>query len=177
MSGTTALEIVDSAVKIGLGALISGVFTWQVAKNNLAAQEARDRRAQGAADFEKVVAAVEAVQNAAVRYVDALGDWVVNRGTVAEPQVEPGLKQAKRGMEGALLGLMSAFTRLTLLGEPDCANALNDYREAADVFFREAWNRKDEITDPELATASEALLEPMESLLDCLGEAYRSHVV
>jgi hypothetical protein len=177
MRGATVLELVDTALKIGLGALISGVFTWQVAKNNLAAQEARDRRAQEAADFEKVVSAVEAAQNATVRFVDALGDWTVNRGTVAEAQVEPGLKQAKRALEGALLGLMSGYTRLTLLGEPACASALTEYREAADAFFREAWNRKDEITDPELGAASEQLLEPMGRLLDSLGEAYRSHVV
>ncbi len=169
MSGATVLELVDTALKIGLGALISGVFTWQVAKNNLAAQEA--------ADFEKVVSAVEAAQNATVRFVDALGDWTVNRGTVAEAQVEPGLKQAKRALEGALLGLMSGYTRLTLLGEPACASALTEYREAADAFFREAWNRKDDLTDPELTASSEALLEPMERLLDSLGEAYRSHVV
>lgn len=177
MSDATLLEILDSAVKIGLGAAISGVFTWKVTKNTLEAQDARERRAQRTADFEKVVSAVEGAQHATAQFVDALGDWTVNRDGEAGRQVEAPLNSAKRALEGALVGLGSAHTRLILLGEPDGANALSAYRDAVDAFYREAWNRKDELTDPELAAAHEALLEPRAALLETLGEAYRAHVV
>lgn len=177
MSAASLVEILDSAVKIGLGALISGVFTWKVTKSTLQAQDARDRRAQRTADFEKVVSAVEAAQHATTQFVDALGDWAVNRGEGAARQVEGPLNASKRALEGALVGLGSAHTRLILLGEPDGANALNDYRDAVDAFYREVWNRKDEVTDPELGAAHEALLEPRAALLETLGEAYRAHVV
>ncbi|MFN8011108.1 MAG: hypothetical protein U0P81_06860 [Holophagaceae bacterium] len=177
MSAASLVEILDSAVKIGLGALISGVFTWKVTKSTLQAQDDRDRRAQRTADFEKVVAAVEAAQHATAAFVDALGDWTVNRDGEAARQVEGPLNQAKRALEGALVGLGSAHTRLILLGEPDAANTLSAYRDGVDAFYRDAWNRKDAITDPELGAAHEALLEPRAALLEILGEAYRAHVV
>lgn len=177
MSAASLVEILDSAVKIGLGALISGVFTWKVTRSTLQAQDDRDRRAQRTADFEKVVAAVEAAQHATSQFVDALGDWAVNRDGEAARQIEAPLNQGRRALEGALVGLGSAHTRLILLGEPDAADALSAYRDAVDAFYRDAWNRKDEVSDPELGAAHEALLDPRAALLETLGEAYRAHVV
>ena len=40
----TELEIIDTAVKIGLGAMISGVFTYIVQKSNMSATIQKEHR-------------------------------------------------------------------------------------------------------------------------------------
>lgn len=175
---TTWIEVADSALKMGLSGLIGGYFSWRVARVTLRAQETRDRMTKRAADFDRVVDALTNARHAAHRFVDALGDWIVNQDSDIEPEeVEVPLKQAKAALEMAVTDLTNAETRLALLGEAECASKLVEYRHALDIFYRDAWNRRAAITDAELGTLNDGLDASKTRVLEALSKAYQAQVV
>lgn len=132
---TELLDIVDTAVKIGLGALISGVATYSV--TNLkhkaeAAQESTKRRR------ELLVSALDAADD----YIFALGDFYaeVDGLRIAHPSAttieETGETAVVKEHDDALLKTVPrrvhAFSRLKILGEEKAAKALSDYHELED---------------------------------------------
>ncbi len=174
---TTWIEVADSALKMGLSGLIGGFFSWRVARVTLHAQETRDRRTKRATDFDRVIDAMTNARHSAHLFVDVLGDWIVNQGSDVDPdEVEVPLKDAKAALELAVTDLTNADTRLSVLGEADCASKLVEYRHALDAFYRDAWNRRDAITDGELGVLNDGLEEPKAKVLDALSKAYRAQV-
>ncbi len=161
-------EVLDTAVKIGLGVLITGGVTIWVTRIQLKAQAARELRQQRLQEWARSMELVVAYRKSLYLFNEAAGDYLVNRD---EAQLEADLDQqlalAKTRLEGALLELVEAHTRLGIL-DPEAARALEAYRQIGDVFFREVWNAKQRLSEEELATQWETLEPSREALFEAL---------
>jgi len=161
-------EVLDTAVKIGLGVLItSGVTIW-VTRIQLKSQAARELRQQRLQEWARSMELVVAYRKSLYLFNEAAGDYLVNREEdQLEADLDQQLAQAKARLEGSLLELVEAHTRLGIL-DPEAARALEDYRQMGDAFFREVWNAKQRLRDEELATQWEALEPSREALFESL---------
>lgn len=168
-------EVLDTAVKVGLGAALTGVASWSTTRLTLRRQESRERLAKRVADFERVVEAVEGTREASQAFLELLGDWVANREEPdLQAELEKPLSARKEGLEAALLGLERAHTRLLLLGESPCAEALEAFRTAVDDCFREAWNQRDVLDEAGLRGLQEPVGRARSTLLCEMRTIYRN---
>lgn len=161
-------EVLDTAVKIGLGVLITGGVTIWVTRIQLKAQAARELRQQRLQEWARSMELVVAYRKSLYLFNEAAGDYLVNREEAQlEADLDQQLAQAKTRLEGALLELVEAHTRLGIL-DPEAARALEAYRQMGDTFFREVWNAKQRLSDEELAAQWEALEPSREALFESL---------
>lgn len=161
-------EVLDTAVKIGLGVLITGGVTIWVTRIQLKAQAARELRQQRLQEWARSMELVVAYRKSLYLFNEAAGDYLVNREEAQlEADLDQQLAQAKTRLEGALLELVEAHTRLGIL-DPQAARALETYRQMGDAFFREVWNAKQRLSDEELAAQWEALEPSREALFESL---------
>jgi len=161
-------EVLDTAVKIGLGVLITGGVTVWVTRIQLKAQAARELRQQRLQEWARSMELVVAYRKSLYLFNEAAGDYLVNREEdQLEADLDQQLAQAKTRLEGALLELVEAHTRLGIL-EPEAARALEAYRQVGDAFFREVWNGKQRLSEDELAAQWEALEPSREVLFESL---------
>ncbi len=161
-------EVLDTAVKIGLGVLITGGVTIWVTRIQLKAQAARELRQQRLQEWARSMELVVAYRKSLYLFNEAAGDYLVNREEAQlEADLDQQLAQAKTRLEGALLELVEAHTRLGIL-DPEAARALEAYRQMGDAFFREVWNAKQRLSDEELAAQWEALEPSREALFESL---------
>jgi len=161
-------EVLDTAVKIGLGVLITGGVTIWVTRIQLKAQAARELRQQRLQEWARSMELVVAYRKSLYLFNEAAGDYLVNREEAQlEADLDQQLAQAKTRLEGALLELVEAHTRLGIL-DPEAARALETYRQMGDAFFREVWNAKQRLSDEELAAQWEALEPSREALFESL---------
>ncbi len=113
---TTPLEIIDSAVKIGLGALVSGIATYLVTRTNhrheLRKADREERRTL--------------IRNISRVLEDAM--TLVNQGTYAFQQDE-GVDDAGSGLlVGAINKLGEAKSLAVLLGNHELSKAITELR-------------------------------------------------
>lgn len=161
-------EVLDTAVKIGLGVAVTGGVTVWVTRIQLRAQTARELRQQRQQEWARSMELVVAYRKSLYLFNEAAGDYLVNREEAQlEPDLDRQLGEAKTRLEGSLLELVEAHTRLGIL-DPEAARALEGYRQVGDAFFREVWNAKQRLTDDELAAQWEALEPAREALFESL---------
>lgn len=161
-------EVLDTAVKIGLGAAITGVVTIWVNGRQLKAQSLQELRKQRQQEWTRSMELLVSFRKSLYLFNEEAGDYLVNREeSQLESRLEKKLEMAKARLEASFLDLLEAHTRLGIL-DPDVASALEAFREAGDEYFREAWNRKDQLTDSELAELWARLDEPKDRLFDGL---------
>ena len=118
----TSLEVIDSAVKIGLGALITGIGSYFVARLNLE----KDRAAKRREVLEDVAGQVEELFQLFITSMQYYGDQV------SDAEHEEKFDKAKKD-------LPSVEAKLLLLGEK---RALKSFRNLRDEIF-EHGGRKD----------------------------------
>lgn len=157
-------DVLDTAVKIGLGAAITGIVTLWVNGRQVKAKSAEDLRRQRQQEWARSLELLIAFRKSLYLFNEEAGDYLVNRDESAlESRMEKKLEMAKARLEAAFLDLLEAHTRLGVL-HPGVAASLEDYRAAGDDYFREVWNRKDELSDTDLLERWNCLEEPQERL-------------
>jgi hypothetical protein len=163
-------EVLDTAVKIGLGAAITGVVTLAVTRIQLRGQSARELRQQRQQEWARSTELVVAFRKSLYLFNEAAGDYLVNREDAQlEADLDRQLGEAKARLEASMLELVEAHTRLGIL-EPAAAAALEAYRQAGDEYFREVWNAKDRLADAELAERWAILENPRELFFENLRQ-------
>lgn len=159
-------EVLDTAVKIGLGAAITGVVTLWVSGRQLRAQAAQDLRKQRQQEWARSTELLVSFRKSLYLFNEEAGDYLVNREeTQLESELEKKLERAKGQLETSFLDLLEAHTRLGIM-DPDVAELLEAFREACDDYFREVWNRKGQLSDADLAELWSRLDGPKDRLLE-----------
>ncbi len=157
-------EVLDTAVKIGLGAAITGVVTLWVNGRQLKAQSAQELRRQRQQEWTRSLELLVSFRKSLYLFNEEAGDYLVNREeSTLEARLEKKLEMAKARLEASFLDLLEAHTRLGIL-HTGVAASLQEFRAAGDEYFREVWNRKDQLTDAELTELWSQLEEPQERL-------------
>lgn len=161
-------EVLDTAVKIGLGVVVTGGVTIWVTRIQMKAQNGRELRQHRQQEWARIMELVIGYRKSLYLFNEAAGDYLVNREeSQLESDLERQLSEAKARLEASLLELVEAHTRLGIL-DPESATALESYRQVGDEYFRVIWNSKDRLSDEELAEQWGRLEDPREALFEGL---------
>lgn len=171
----TWLEVIDSAVKIGLGALIAGVSALLLSRS----QHHRDlSKAKVDREFEilkDVAEQTERFTQAALRYWSLASDShrLKRSSKSLGERRETDLAESKSALFDIFHELTSSEAKLLLLGKRDAQSALRTYGEMVSSFRRSAVNESHLMSDPEIETWRENILKTRERLLSELHLCYQ----
>jgi hypothetical protein len=128
---TSSMEIVDTAIKIGLGALIAGVFSIALIFATLARDTFADRRTRRLRHIEDAIMAAERYLNFIIKHA-ATAAWFYSDDldAASERQAKKNYDRSNAKLDDSLDDLNTATSRLMLV----------DY-EAISELLRDASNR------------------------------------
>ena len=171
----TLLDVIDSAVKIGLGALIAGLSALVLSRS----QHHRDlSKAKINREFEilkDVAEQTERFTQAALRYWSLASDshrLKRNSKSLSERK-EKDFAESKSALFDIFHELTSSEAKLLLLGKRDAQSALRTYGEMVSSFRRSAVNESQLMSDTEIETWRENILKTRERLLSELHLCYQ----
>ncbi|MGO4264274.1 MULTISPECIES: hypothetical protein [unclassified Stenotrophomonas] len=169
------LEVVDSAVKIGLGAFIAGASALLLSRS----QHRRDLdRARIDREFQMlkdVAEQTERFTQASLRHW-ALATDAHRMRRLAKPLSSrkiANLGESNDALFNIFHELTSSEAKLLLLGKRDARQALRSYGEMVIAFRRSAMIDSETMSDPEIETWRANILKTRERLLDELHSCYR----
>ena len=171
----TLLEVVDSAVKIGLGAIIAGISALLLSRS----QHHRDlKKAKVDREFEilkDVAEQTERFTQASLRYWSLASDFhrVKRSGKSLSDRKEKDLADSKAALYDIYHELTSSEAKLLLLGKRDAQTALRTYGEMVSSFRRSAVNDSQLMSDTEIEAWRENILRARERLLSELHSCYQ----
>ncbi len=133
------LEIIDTAVKIGLGALISGVATWKVTKLQHKNDNEKLRRTHKLESLESVAEQVEIFSHDAMIYWSKITDFTRKQENQAEitSEFRDELNEARNVLYHSYKNLNRAESKLLLLGLTESQQSLRVFGEVVSKFYGE----------------------------------------
>ena len=171
----TYLEVIDTAVKVGLGALISGISTYWMAKSKNSDDLKRERLLRHHNLLEKSAEQIENFSHVSMRYWALIVEWVRNREQKLElaPHRSEELTKTKVELFDAFSDLTSAESKLLLLGHVEAQKLLRNYGELAKRMRRHAYDGNKSLTEAQMDEYRTKLLEAREKLFKELSQIYR----
>jgi hypothetical protein len=171
----TSLEILDTAVKVGLGALITAGSGYVLARLNHTREAEKERIRRRRELLEKIAEQVETFSHAALRYWALVTEWAryeerekdmpEDRLTMAE--------DARLELFNAFRELTSAEAKLLLLGENTAQTLLRDYGEGVRSMARDGYIGKQRLSEKQMVEHRTAFLANRAALFTKLSEVYR----
>lgn len=171
----TWLDVIDSAVKIGLGAMIAGISALLLSRS----QHHRDlSKAKVDREFEilkDVAEQTERFTQASLRYWSLASDShrLKRSGKSLSDKKATDLASSKVALFDLYHELTSSEAKLLLLGKRDAQSALRTYGDMVSAFRRSAVNESQPMGDPEIDTWRENILKTRERLLNELHACYQ----
>ncbi|RYG96032.1 MAG: hypothetical protein EON58_12940 [Alphaproteobacteria bacterium] len=169
----TWIEVVDSAVKIGLGALIAGVASLLLTRaqhRNNVRKDAIDREFQLLKD---VGEKVERFTQSALKYWAHASDWHRSlRSDPATPKPQS-LKTAQAALFDHFGELTNAEASLLLLGHEEAQGHLRTYGEYVSSFTRHINNPSDPLVEESISDYRTYFLRARSNLFKELNRHYR----
>ncbi len=135
------LEILDTAIKIGLGTLISGVTTWKVTRLQHKNEDEKERNRRRIDNLEKVASQTQMFCHDAMIYWSRIVDYTRKQETsqaLSESQLRD-LKEARTKLYSSYENLTSAESTLYLLGLKDSQERLRILGDAVSQFYAEVF--------------------------------------
>ena len=171
----TTLEIIDSAVKIGLGAALTGITTLLVSRAQRRHELAKERIQRTVALLQQIAQEVESCFHAALRRWATLCHYVRRRD--AKEPLEDAENEARIASDeffDAFRDLTNAEAKLMLIGASEAANGLKDLGEAMTIFRRDMRIGAPTLTLDGLTAARANLREKRVALFSELSKLYRN---
>ena len=170
----TWIEVVDSAVKIGLGALITGVIAFLLSTT----QHRNDRKkAKIDREFEmlkEVAEKVESFNHIALRYWALVTDW---RRKLLLDNSNPKsnhLLDTEHKLFNSFSELTNAESLLLLFGYEDAQIALRDYGESVVAFRKRVLSMDISFNDDDAAGYRESIIKKRTDLFGLLNNIYKT---
>jgi hypothetical protein len=170
----TELEVIDSAVKIGLGALVGGVITltasWQKNRHEMKKEKSRRK----ADTIEQIAASVEGVTHLALSYWALVTEKVRLRenGKEGDFTGQDKLKKISEELFSEFKEMTTAEAKLLLIGEPDASDLLKDYGEFLVKMRRRNHNEGGRVTGDEMMVFREDLRQKRHDVFLALSKIY-----
>jgi len=163
------LEIVDTAVKIGLGALISGVATYYVTKSKHTHEIEKEAKLRRSELLEEISVAIQSTANAITKAMH------VATNATKQADDEKMLRLVSEAVDvflEAFKQLNSAEGRANLLGESELNSVLDRMREETLQLYYEM--RSDDLDWDVVNETIERVNDVLSDVPDVLANAYRS---
>lgn len=171
----SALEIIDTAVKVGLGALISGAAAYLIEKGRRAEGMARDRLSRKNDLLERTAEQIEDFSHVILRFWALMLEFVRarNLGVTLSDKKLGELGAAERALFDAFKELTSAESKLMLLGHVKAQKLLRAYGDAIGTMRRTAYRSNEELTEDQMQAFRSDMLKAREELFVELSSVYK----
>jgi len=171
----TIIEVIDTAVKVGLGALISGFSAFWISKNRFSHELKSERYRRHMDLLEQSAEQVEECSHVVLRYWALMTELVRNQNSNSKMQSHryEELQKVKDELFLIFKNLTSAEAKLLLLGLGDAQKMLRNYGEVAVRFRREAHEGADGLTEEKMNSHREEVLDARRKFFSTLSYEYR----
>lgn len=168
----TALEVIDTAIKIGLGGIITITGTIFMTRLNHKHEFKKEKTKRFFDSLEQISSLIEETTHVSLRYWALVNEWVYN-GKL-EPQREEELKNTKIKLFNEFKSLTIAESKLLLLGLKEEASLLRDYGMHLGKMRSNYFIGKKDLTTIEMTNIRQTMLSKREELLKKLSYAYQN---
>ncbi|MEO1820306.1 hypothetical protein [Pseudomonas sp.] len=171
----TWLEIADTTVKIGLGALISGASAYFLARHNHSSSIEKEYISKHRAVLEQVSLDVEEMTHALLKYWSFILEWARNEEKRKENNGEKSeaVRASRAEVFTLFKGLSTAEGKLFLIGCDDQQKCLREYGERITEFYQYASRNNDQMQSSEIERWRVDLLDSRQKLYSSLSVAYK----
>jgi len=170
----TPLDIVDTAVKIGLGALITAASAFGLASKQHRSDVAKERLKRRQELLESVAQDVAAFTHITLKYWARMANWIAFRDAGEDPPQgrEAELQSLKDELFNAFEGMTVSEGKLLLLGETRAQELLREYGERVGRFRAYAFPENALVARGELDDARRAILDARREFFAAMSQAY-----
>ena len=168
----TWIEVADTAVKIGLGALIAGISAFLLARSQYRYDLRKTKVSREFELLKDIAEKVERFTQSALMYWAISADWHKARRVNPDRKKSEALLSAQKELFSRFNELTSAEAFLLLLGEKEAQQQLRVYGDHVMVYRRQASRATDALRDEEIDDYREYILRARESFFARLNEIY-----
>ena len=170
----TILEIVDTAVKVGLGAIIGGMFTYIIAKMNHDKEMEKDRLRRRRELLEEIASKCDNFSKEIRDYWALLSDWLEVHNPEKElPEHSFKINESQKRFYNAFHDLSSAVGRLLLLGEKEASAKVHEYGSYAQRFYSSVYIGCKGIEEKEMKEYRNNFKSQYENIMFAISEIYK----
>ncbi|MDN2658635.1 hypothetical protein OW491_02325 [Neptunomonas sp. CHC150] len=173
---TTTIEVIDTAVKIGLGGSITLIGTLLVTKLNHKHDHSKEKGKRHYDALESVGADIEEITHVSLKYWALIIEWVRNnnQGMDLTEKRKDELEKTKDDLFNSFKSLTVAESKLLLLGLIEPAKLLRSYGDYLKAMRRNCYYEKESLTEGHMNEVREELLNKREALFSALSFAYKN---
>lgn len=173
---TTIVDVVDSAVKIGLGAAISGLATYVTMSAKSSQEIHRETIRRDREIIEEAAEQTERFTNVTLRLWGVAVDRLryKEQGREISDDFENKTRAASSEILAAVTSLSSAEAKLLLLGHKESQILLREYGEFSIRFVRTNWMKVPDMDSEKLELKKQEILEMRRTLFESLSNDYRN---
>jgi hypothetical protein len=172
---TTWIEIADTAVKIGLGAVVTGVATLINNKLSHTKSAEKDNLQRSVAVLESVTLSIEEMTHTLLKHWSYIVDLARNgeKGVEASEERVKHISGLRSEVYHLFKGLTNGEGRLLLIGCVDQQKKLREYGSIISEYHRYTSPNNAHTSSAELESWRVKILEAREQLYTALNKAYR----
>ena len=168
----TAIEVIDTAIKIGLGGLITITGTIFMTRLNHKHEFKKEKTKRFFDTLEQISSLIEETTHVSLRYWALVNEWVYH-GKL-EQQREEELEKTKINLFNEFKSLTVAESKLLLLGLKEEASLLRDYGTHLGKMRSNYFVGKKDLTTNEMSEIRQIMLSKREELFKKLSSAYQN---
>ncbi len=169
------LQVIDTAIKIGLGSLITLVGTFLVTWLNHRNERKKESRKRFYDSLESVSSNIEEVTHVSLRYWALIIEWVRNNAQdmdLTEKRYEE-LERTKSELFDQFKNLTVAESKLMLLGLTNISSQVRDYGEFLKELRRKYYDGKQSLKESDMDDVREELLNKRKLIFEELAKSYK----
>ncbi|MFG8458331.1 hypothetical protein ACEOSC_23860 [Pseudomonas aeruginosa] len=171
----TALEVLDSAVKIGLGALIAGISTFLLSRHQHARELEKARINREFEVLKQTAEQIELFTHVALKYWAFIVEWgryKRTQRTMPDARIDA-LESSITELFSSFKEMSNAEAKLLLLGYKSAQNKARIYGELITSLRREVHRDSTPLTEEQAQAWRTKILTAREELFDELSSCYR----
>lgn len=173
---TKWIEIADTAIKIGLGAAISGASAFLINRQTHNKSLEKENYSRNKETLESVTLSIEELTHALLKYWSYILEWAKNneKGVQASKEKTNSIIELRGDVFNLFKGLTNSEGRLLLIGCVEQQKKLREYGTLISEFYRYASRNNEEMQSSELEAWRTKILETREQLYSSLNKSYRA---
>ncbi|ART83028.1 hypothetical protein CBP31_10670 [Oceanisphaera profunda] len=174
---TTLIDVLDTAVKIGLGAVITAFATHWHSKQKGKSESIREYEKRHRTLLEQVAEQTEQLNHVYLKYWALVVEWIrFNKNGKEWPQSRKDeLEEVKAELFSTFGSLTNAESKLLLVGEHEAYSKLRELGEAVVQFRRSCYVDKETLTEEEIEEKKIQIKKLREDLYKMLSETYQTN--